>query len=342
MRGLAVLIMIEAHVIDGWTRAADRATDPFGYSLILGGFGAPLFMFLAGVAVPLSAASKLRRMGSARAAARAVERRGLEIFLLGFLFRFQSFVLGHGAPWTLLIVDVLNIMGPSIMAAAWLWLLFQNDRVRVTGYAATAAVVAFVTPAVRDASWIAPLPDFLEGYLRPIPELTHFSIFPWAAFVPAGAVVGVLIGRTHDVTAERSVNARLLGAGVALAVGAYACSFLPSFTGPSYFWTSSPAFFFLRSGIMAATVGFAYFSERWRPAAWGPLAYMGRSSLFIYWIHVEMVYGLISRPLHRALPLPVSWTAFGVFSVFLLGCAFLKDHLRSRVTRWRQSRVAAP
>ena len=29
------------------------------------------------------------------------------------------------------------------------------------------------------------------------------------------------------------------------------------------------------------------------------LVQLGRTSLFIYWIHVELVYGLISRPLHR-------------------------------------------
>jgi hypothetical protein len=291
----------------------------------------------------MSAGSKERRMGSASAAARAVERRGLEIFLLAFLFRFQAFVLGHGAPWTLLKVDVLNIMGPAIMGAAWLWRIFRTDRTRIVGYAAAAAAIAFFTPAVRAAVWLAPLPDFLEGYLRPVPNLTNFSIFPWAAFVPAGSIVGVLIGRTHDVAAERTVDVGLLTGGLVLAVTAFACSFLPPLAGPSYFWTSSPAFFFLRAGLMTAAVGMAYFWER-RPTAgrWSPLGFMGRSSLFIYWIHVEMVYGLISRPLHRALALPLSWTAFGLFSVFLLGCAILKDRLRSRVTRWRQSRIAAP
>ena len=49
LRGVAVLVMIEAHVIDAWTREADRHSRAFGKSLILGGFGAPLFLFLAGV-----------------------------------------------------------------------------------------------------------------------------------------------------------------------------------------------------------------------------------------------------------------------------------------------------
>ena len=60
LRGVAVLVMIEAHVIDSWTRVADRRSQAFYKSLILGGFGAPLFLFLAGVAVAMSAGSKAR------------------------------------------------------------------------------------------------------------------------------------------------------------------------------------------------------------------------------------------------------------------------------------------
>ena len=63
VRGVAVLIMIEAHVLDAWTQAADRTRPLFGYAMILGGFGAPLFLFLAGMAVVLSAESKLRKTG---------------------------------------------------------------------------------------------------------------------------------------------------------------------------------------------------------------------------------------------------------------------------------------
>src|SRR6478736_6110414 len=38
LRGVAVLVMIEAHVIDSWTRAEDRHSHAFAQSLVLGGF----------------------------------------------------------------------------------------------------------------------------------------------------------------------------------------------------------------------------------------------------------------------------------------------------------------
>src|SRR4051812_44276405 len=130
LRGVAVLIMIEAHLVDSWTRFPDRETGQFAWAMIVGGFGAPLFLFLAGVAVPLSAGSKQRRSGDRHAASSAVVRRGVEIFGLAFLFRLQAWILGWASPRTLLRVDILNIMGPSIAAAAALWGVVSTRRAR--------------------------------------------------------------------------------------------------------------------------------------------------------------------------------------------------------------------
>ena len=227
LRGVAVLIMIEAHVIDSWTRVADRRSPAFGRSLILGGFGAPLFLFLAGVAVALSASSKARRTGDDHQAAVAVEKRGLEIFGLAFLFRLQAFVISHAPAWTLFKIDILNIMGPAIVATAWLWGAARSRRGRLVAFAASTALISFATPAVRSIPWLSVLPDVLEGYMRPIPQLTNFAVFPWAAFVPAGAFVGVLIDHAREPHIERRLMVALGLGGVALALGGYWASFYP-------------------------------------------------------------------------------------------------------------------
>ena len=332
LRGVAVLIMIEAHVIDSWTTAADRGSRAFGRSLILGGFGAPLFLLLGGVAVALSAGSKARRLGDDRLAARAVEKRGLEIFALAFLFRLQALLISLSPLWTLLKIDILNIMGPAIILAAWLWGVAGSRRRRLLAYAAATAIIAFATPIVRALPALANLPDFIEGYLRPIPGLTNFAVFPWLAFVPAGAFIGVLLDEAREPSAEMRVNLALGVAGVCLALGAYWASFFPSPYAHSSFWTSSPSFLFLRLGVLSAAVAVAYAWER-RPTAgrrWSPLRLLGRTSLFIYWIHVEMVYGIVSTPLHGGLRFHWTWVALVVFWVFMVVCAMVKE----RTVRW--------
>src|SRR4029450_1695472 len=152
LRGPAVPLMLEAPLLDSWTRFPDRQTRQFAYAMILGGFGAPLFLFLAGVAVPLSAGAKFRKTGDALSASRAVVRRGLEIFGLAFLFRLQAWALGWSSPSTLLRVDILNIMGPSIMAAAAMCGALRTTPSRVAGFAAAMLACTLLAPIVRSIS----------------------------------------------------------------------------------------------------------------------------------------------------------------------------------------------
>ena len=322
IRGVAVVVMIEAHVLDSWTRGADRASGIYGWAITVGGLGAPLFLFLAGVAVSMSAGSKFRRSGSTVVASHAVARRGLEVFGLAFLFRLQAWILGWSHPRNLLKVDILNIMGPSISAAGLLWGLARTTRARIAIFGVATLATAFLTPALRDAPVIRALPSPIEAYFRPVPGLTNFVFLPWAAFVFAGAILGVLIDGARTADSERRLNRCFAAVGAALAVGAFGLSYLPSPFGTSYFWTTSPAFFFLRVGIMTAALGAGYFwSTRPSASSWRPLEQLGRTSLFIYWIHVEMVYGLISRPIHHGLPFPAVLVAFAVFTLFMLGCS---------------------
>src|SRR5207302_11501396 len=95
-RGLAVLLMIEAHTLDAWTRATARHGIVFRDLTVLGGFAAPLFLWLAGLAVVLSATRTMERTGSRATAVDAICRRGLEVFILAFLFRLQAFVVSPG------------------------------------------------------------------------------------------------------------------------------------------------------------------------------------------------------------------------------------------------------
>ena len=121
-----------------------------------------------------------------------------------------------------------------------------------------------------------------------------------------------------------------------MALTAREMSFLPPLDPRSAFWTTSASFFFIRLGLMVATLTAAWLWEQ-RPTAgqrWSPLRAFGRSSLFVYWIHVEMVYGLVSLPFHRAFSLAGAWAALAVFSGFILACVIAKD----RFSGWWKGR----
>ena len=335
LRGVAVLLMIDAHLFDSWTAIPDRETPLFRLLMAAGGAGTTLFLFLAGVSVALSAGSKLRRTGDANAAARAVAMRGLEIFGLAFLFRLQAWILGWSHRWTdLLKVDILNIMGPSIVLSAVLWRLGTASAGRGLVFAAATAATAVATPLVR-AVPADLLPAPLLAYVLPVPPYSTFVFFPWMALVFAGACVGVLIETGRTPALDRQVHHRIAIGGAATALAAFAASFLPSPFEGSDFWTTSPAYLLLRSGLTAAAVAGAWaWLRSWGAGGhWSPLVQLGRTSLFIYWIHVELVYGLISRPWHKALTLPQAAAAYAGFCVLMLGCSIAKERIAARWSR---------
>ena len=342
LRGLAVVVMIEAHTFDAWTGSPSRDGLAFWYAQLIAGWAAPIFLFMAGVSIALASASIERRLGcDTFAASKTMMRRGLWILVLGLLFRVQAWALSPGATvYGILKVDILNIMGPAITGAALVWGLAprlsarQTALARIVALGAAASLFGLLTPIVRASTMLAALPDPIEWYFRPWPGRTTFTFFPWAGFVFAGAGVGVLIERVRDPRAEGRLNARFAMAGLTIALLSLAATLLPSPYAESYFWTSSPCFFFLRVGVLIVLLPLAYLWAR-RPwmltPVFSPLQQFGRTSLFVYWIHVEMVYGILSYPLHRALTLPQVFVAFVLFTLAMYGLSILKTRI---VNRW--------
>ena len=123
----------------------------------------------------------------------------------------------------------------------------------------------------------------------------------------------------------------MAAAGSAMAALAYLGSLRPSLYAKSDFWTSSPSYFVLRVGLLTALLPLGYLWEQlpWRHklSSWSPLEEFGKSSLFVYWIHVEMVYGFFSRPIRRALSAEQSFVAYVLFTLFLLARVHLKNRL---------------
>jgi uncharacterized membrane protein len=354
MRGLAVVIMVGWHTLDAWTTPVDKASGAFWYCQLIGGFGAPIFLFLAGVSVALAAASRLRKSAalppSPWAAAWPMVKRGGWIWVLAILFRVQSDVLGGRTTLGQLLVldiirgntlkvDILNVMGPAITGAAVIWGLLRTPGWRIAGSIAAAAFFACATPGIRAWGALEALPDALEGYLRPFAGRTTFSFFPWAGFVFAGAAIGVLIDRTRDSVSERRLIVWLAVGGVALWIGSLVAAHGPSWFGPSDFWRTAPSFFFLRVGVLVAGIAACYLWEA-RPRLLGadpfsPMRQLGITSLFIYWIHVEMAYGGLSRPIKGQLPLPWSLLAFVLFLAAMLGLSLIKTAIAAR---WQSRR----
>jgi hypothetical protein len=303
----------------------------------------------------MAASSRAVKVGHAAAASMA-RMRGLQVFGLAFLFRLQSQLLGWGAFSNFLKVDILNVMGIAMIAAAILWGLSSNRSTRIVIFAIATVLVAMSTPLVREAGILAMLPDPIEAYIRPLPGRTNFALFPWMAFVFGGAIAGELVFAVRETRAEQRLQAGLLVAGVFGIVAGYAASFRPSIYPVANFWTSSPTFLFMRLGFCTAMLPIAWSIDRFHAfarATWSTyftepdvpgrvIATLGRSSLFVYWIHVEMAYGGLAKPIKRTLPLELSLVATVALCALLYAIVKWKDRKMKDVQLVGAWRVLAP
>ena len=326
--------MIEAHTLDSWTRAADRHSHLFRNLTVLGGFAAPFFLWLAGLGVVLSAARKAEREGDRLAAVEAICRRGLEIFLLAFLFRIQAFLVSPGGHLVLIFrVDILNVMGVAVVAAGLVWGLTGSTPRLVLAYGLAATAIAMVTPIVRGSPAVDLLPVWLQWYIRPFGDYTVFTIFPWAGFVFAGGACGALIAAARGAEKAGRLHAWMAVAGVAITAAGFYTSTLPRIYRQSSFWTSSPTFFAIRIGVLMVTLTAIFAAARLlerRGLALRPLTRLGQSSLFVYWIHVELVYGYASWLWRGRLPLWGTAIAYAGFCALLYRAILWRDRWVAR------------
>ncbi len=305
LRGFACLAMFQVHCYDSWLSPSAKKTGFYGWSRFGGILPAPLFLFLAGISVAL-VTERMRKKGvEANQIAATIIRRGAEIFALAMLFRVQEFALGWPwSPWTdLLRVDVLNVIGVSIILMGVVCWITQHGRATNTFVAVAAALgIAMATPPLWTTWRPRWLPWYLESYINGIhnldkPQSWLFPIFPWAAFAFAGLAVGFLLF-SEWAEANPGFTVSLLGAsGVAIY---YLSMWLDASPVRLYavydYWHTSPNFFLLRVALLLAVVFVGYGWCCWGAGEWGfsPLMQMGQTSLLVYWVHIELVYGRFS------------------------------------------------
>ncbi len=340
LRGVAVLIMIEWHAIDAWTADDARVGQPFWSLAFLGGWAAPLFLFLAGVAVPLAVEANVRKGMTIREAAWALQKRGWQIWALAHLFRFQSYLLNPYAVWhSVLKPDILNILGLGLVAAAFCWGRSATLRGRMAWLLGPAALVLILAPLSRGWWWPTLLHPRFEAYIRPNGGFGVFPLFPWVAFVFVGAALGVWIVMHRTPDEDRRFHLRLAGVGLAAVGAGFVGMRLPPLLETS-FWTTSWSFFSIRTGVMTLALCGAWVWLR-RPTAerWSPIVLFGQTSLFVYWVHVEMAYGFFSAPIKKSLTMPQALIAYALFVGLLLWMAHWWRH---RKGPWIPPHMVAP
>jgi uncharacterized membrane protein len=359
MRGLACVLMFQTHCYDAWLGGEARNTWFLKASQVLGTAPAPLFLFLAGISFALVIDKLMRKNLRPAEITRKMAWRGAEIFAFGLLFRLQEFLIAWGwAPWSdLLRVDVLNIIGLSMilmaLACGITLALCGSNRGRlmlVVVATTTVVLIAVLTPRLYTTWRPTWLPWWLESYIDGChnlgsPQPWLFPLFPWAAFAFAGLATGFILFsdvlfNNQNTTSTTKPLAWLAGVGAAAIIVARQLdhSSIQLFF-PYDYWHTSPNFLMMRIGMLLVIAFVSYAWCRWGLGARGfsPLIQLGQTSLLVYWVHIEFVYGRFSLLPKKAGSIPTATRGLVEIFLFMLTLSLLRTRIDwKKMFGWRK------
>ena len=346
LRGLAVVLMIQTHLYDSWLSPAARASELFWWTRFLGGIPARLFLFLVGVSMAIRFEGQLSRNVDRTTMCRGVARRGIEIVGLAYLFRLQEYALGgFGRNWPdLFRIDILNCIGACMIVVPFL----AAPRAGRPQYAASlllALVFVGLGPIIGPAHFPAWLPRPLTSYIGGQRPMAWFPIFPWAAWPLVGVAVGHYWVRQSRLPRRQAIAFLLTGLCGATLTSAV---ILIRRIDPHIIRYPSelvqqmgPGSFFYRLGLLGPLALLGYGVTRALGARFSMMRQFGRTSLLVYWIHVDLCYGMVSKPLHQRLGF--GWATAGLVAMvaLMLAISVLKTKFWKGWRRHERSRRPA-
>src|SRR5262249_55085982 len=98
------------------------------------------------------------------------------------------------------------------------------------------------------------------------------------------------------------------------------------------YWHTSPNFVLMRGGILLVLMLLAYAWCRWGfgQRGFGPLIQLGQTSLLVYWVHIEFVYGRLSFLPKRECGVLLASAGLLVIFLAMLGLSIWRTRQKKR------------
>jgi uncharacterized membrane protein len=340
LRGFALVVMIETHVVNAYLPAALRRGEFFFWLSFVNGLVAPAFLFASGFSLVLQARRKWEdwlRLGPAFW--KQMRRMGFILLVAYFMhlpdFGLRKFLAPHDqAFWKHAFqVDILQCIVVSLLAINVLILLTRRREVFFWAAAAAGVAAAVITPWTWAQDFTTRLPLFLAMFLNPH-GVSLFPLFPWISFVLAGSCVGHLFLNSIEKRADAGLMRWAFYFGAAAIAFGWLARTVPLFHAwnPGYYKTS-PLYVLVRLGCVAVLCAGLYAMEKrfdWVP---GGIRLAGQESLLVYTLHLMLIFGVLrGKGVAAVLGLEAGYAACFLMSVaiiiLMLGLAALWHRLK--------------
>jgi uncharacterized membrane protein len=219
---------------------------------------------------------------------------------------------------------------------------------------AAASAIALLTPPLYTTwrpTWLPwPLESYIDGcHNLGAPQPWLFPIFPWSAFAFAGLAAGFILfndllfnsrvfkDRARDHTTETLAFFSALGAAAILVARQFDHSSFHLYATYDY-WHTSPNFLMARIGLLLVITFLSYAWCRWGLGTRGfsPLIQLGQTSLLVYWVHIEFVYGRFSLLPKRAESIPTASRGLLEIFLFMLILSLARTRIDWKKINWKK------
>ena len=325
-RGMAATIMLQGHVFHAYARPELHNSGPYVISQFVGGIAPAIFLFLTGVTLAFLMHGMERKRASGKDRLFTALRRAAYLGIVAFAFRFQLYLFGlpYSSVQDLLRVDILNCMAVGILTLSGLALLTTGQRIHAATVAGILIAVASPLVSMIPADWT---PKLLRAYFAP--DYNYFSYFPWAAFLAFGVAGGSILRVGASENMHRVMQwAAILGFGLVMS-GQY-FSNLPYTLYPSVdFWLNSPGLIFIKLGVILVILALTFlWTHHGAGEGWSWVRQLGTTSLLVYWVHIELVYGQWFGPWKQSLTIAQCTLASITLILLMIGLSYAR-------TTWR-------
>jgi uncharacterized membrane protein len=249
-------------------------------------------------------------------------------------------VVDFPAYWPdILRIDILNCIGASMLVVP---MLTAPRHGRPAWLPAIAAMLAFVClgPIIGPAHFPTWIPTWISAYIGGQRPMSWFGLFPWAGWSLAGVVIGHFWVRASTSPGRQARAFTLTGAAglaVILIIELIRKIDVNVIRYPSELVQQmGPGSFFYRLGMNVVLAALALGAVRLGGRRFSIMRQFGQTSLLVYWIHIDLCYGLIAHKLHLYGRLNMVQASIGlaVMVALMLGVSLAK-------TRWDMKRKAA-
>ncbi len=302
-RSAVILLMLEGHTFRTLLPAGIQQHSLFQFHEFFHGLSAPAFLFGAGLTFVISTRRRWKEYHHWDAPLARRVKRLLMVILLGLAmhlpyFSFRKILIdGTTAEYLQLFqFDVLHTIGFGLLALHALVFFFRAET-RFYGLVLMSIVsVCVLTPLVWDIDFLRFTPPLIAQMFNGL-HGSPFPLFPYVGFLFAGVIVSweFLVAVEHHREPEFMLRLAFLGA-VLIGLGV-ALDLLPIQLYPTYnYWFTSPNYFLVRVGSLMVVTALFWLLGRPLRQPHTALTVFGRESLFVYVLHLVVLYGSAVNP----------------------------------------------